>query len=102
MSPSESLQVPSDTSSMSDSSSILTDLSEDNDVPAHENLNGLLIWQANGQQKLQAKLQERTSQVQVTTKKLWGHYKAKWTKQSKWTKQHHAKQAWDVGLRTVT
>jgi hypothetical protein len=83
-------------STSSERSTILSDLSEDNDVPAHENLNGLLTWLADGKKRLRAKLGGLASQVQPTVKKLRGPYRLKGTEQSKRTKQHHAKQERDA------
>lgn len=78
-----------------ETSTILSDLLENNDLPTHADMNGLLIWLANGKVQLKAQLQTLSSRAQETAKNLQGQYKWKGTKLSRRTEQHHAKLAKD-------
>jgi hypothetical protein len=42
----------------SETSTIMSNLSEDNDIPVHTDLNGLLTWLADGQKRLEEKFQQ--------------------------------------------
>ena len=73
---------PDRVSTASETSTILTDLSEDNDVPAHADLNGLLTWLADGQKQLESKFQQWTSKTKAMACTHRGPYKPKGTIQS--------------------
>ena len=66
----------------SETSTILTNLSEDNDVPAHADLNGLLTWLADGQKQLKSKFHQWPSTTKIMACKFRGPYKPKGTIQS--------------------
>ena len=52
----------------SNRSTILSDISEDNDVPMHKNMNGLLTWLIDGQKKLKEKLSRLTKDSKSSAK----------------------------------
>jgi hypothetical protein len=74
----------------------LSNFSDDNDVPALKNRNGLFTWLADGQKQLKKRLQGLAFQVRPISEKVHGRYKPKGTKQFKQTQQHHTKQAQDM------
>ena len=73
------LHFPDKNSTFLETSTILSDLSEDNDMPAYTDLNGLLTWLTDGQKQLKSKVQQRTLKTKAMACKICGPYKLKGT-----------------------